>query len=512
MPKYYISPDIGAGTDLNPYIPRASLYGPWSGIRFGNTGLSICRLEAPSSDPLLYDLGDNLDDPLPSGMRNGIQNRFGISLAETKLRRVLAEMLMVGDGGAKWPLLRPSRDGRYRIYLGELVWELPVIAGGTTITESFNKADSDILGPDLTWTELAGDIDVVSNQARSATLGGFVRARAETDLSSDDHYAQAVVGASEETALARPGVITRKDSSTTLTQYEFRAYFDNDTVLIVRLVGGTATTIGGAWAYTLTAGTTYTIKGSVDGSTLKLYMNGVQQGTDITDTQITGNLRCGLVGFKNTSGYVSWDNFEAGDLIIPKTVTDTLSLADATPGISAKLTLIEALGVVEAFPSGTPKAFLSQADTLALAEALGLKASLSLTEVLALADALSVNTGAVQKLVADALALAETLSLKGFVSLTQGLNLSDALGTTARLTVADALALAETVSPKQFKSIADSLALADQVAAAVLVVRLLVLASLAKEGLEMSGAAGPALTLGAISGRGLQLESTMKGG
>ncbi len=133
----------------------------------------------------------------------------------------------------------------------------------------------------------------------------------------------------------------------------------------------------------------------------------------------------------------------------------------------------------------------------------------TVTDALALNDAISV---AVQKLVTDALALAETLSLKGFVSLTQGLNLSDALGTTARLTVADALALAEMVSPKQFKSIADSLAVADQVAAAVLVVRLLVLASLLKEGLEMSGTAGPALTLSAISGRGLQLESTMKGG
>ena len=102
--------------------------------------------------------------------------------------------------------------------------------------------------------------------------------------------------------------------------------------------------------------------------------------------------------------------------------------------------------------------------------------------------------------------------MKGFVSLAQGLNLSDALGTVARLTMADALALVETVSPKQFKSIADSLALADQVAMAVLVVRLLVLASLLKEGLEMSGTAGPALTLSAISGRGLQLESTVKGG
>jgi len=214
--------------------------------------------------------------------------------------------------------------------------------------------------------------------------------------------------------------------------------------------------------------------------------------------------------------------------ITQKTVADALALADAAPGIAVRLAMAEGLGLADALPAGTPKALLGLAEALTLAEAtpgieasllldqaltladvLAVKASLTLAESLDLADAISV---AVQKLVTDALALAQTLSLKGFVSLAQGLNLSDALETTARLTVADALALVSTVSPKQFKSIADSLALADQVATAVLVVRLLVLASLLKEGLAMSGTAGPALTLSAVSGRGLQLESTMKGG
>src|SRR5690606_34435213 len=63
----------------------------------------------------------------------------------------------------------------------------------TTITESFNKADSDTLGPDLMWTETQGDIDVVSNTAWHQTVAGRSVARAESDLSSADHYAQAVV-------------------------------------------------------------------------------------------------------------------------------------------------------------------------------------------------------------------------------------------------------------------------------------------------------------------------------
>src|SRR5680860_930000 len=62
----------------------------------------------------------------------------------------------------------------------------------TTITESFNTADSDILGPDLTWTELGGtDIDIVGNHAEAASTEGY--ARAESALAGADMYGQALV-------------------------------------------------------------------------------------------------------------------------------------------------------------------------------------------------------------------------------------------------------------------------------------------------------------------------------
>ena len=40
-----------------------------------------------------------------------------------------------------------------------------------TITESFNKADSTTLGPDLTWTEIQGNLQVLSNRVRCVSTG-----------------------------------------------------------------------------------------------------------------------------------------------------------------------------------------------------------------------------------------------------------------------------------------------------------------------------------------------------
>src|SRR5215471_9494781 len=44
------------------------------------------------------------------------------------------------------------------------------------LNESFNKADSTTLGPDQTWTEQLGDLQVVSNACRAVSTGGASRA------------------------------------------------------------------------------------------------------------------------------------------------------------------------------------------------------------------------------------------------------------------------------------------------------------------------------------------------
>lgn len=181
----------------------------------------------------------------------------------------------------------------------------------TTITESFNKADSDVLGPDLTWTELAGDIDVVSNRAQSVTVNSAVFARADSDLSSDDHYAQAVMGASADSD-AYGGVFCRAPGTATQTWYTNDSAWGENLSRLVKKVAGADTTLGSV-PRTFTAGTTYTLKVQADGSTVAIYVNDVED-VSVTDTAITGNLRGGLNGYKGGSGHLTWDSFEAADL------------------------------------------------------------------------------------------------------------------------------------------------------------------------------------------------------
>jgi hypothetical protein len=182
----------------------------------------------------------------------------------------------------------------------------------TTITESFNKADSGTLGPDLTWTELNGNIDIVSNKAQSTTLGSFVAARADSDLSGTDQYAQAVVNASEETATAQVGCLCRKTSGATSTFYWADGEFDTNLVRLLKRVSGTNTTLGTS-SKTLTAGTPGTVKVEAVGSAIKAYWNSSQE-VSVTDTSITTGTRCGVRGLKITSGNVTWDDFEAADV------------------------------------------------------------------------------------------------------------------------------------------------------------------------------------------------------
>ena len=180
----------------------------------------------------------------------------------------------------------------------------------TTITESFNKADSDTLGPDLSWTEIAGDADVVSNQYRTTTTANPVYARANSDLSSDDHYAQAVAGANDD-ASHYGGVIFRKDSTATLTFYFTSMAWGEDRSRLYKKVADADTELGFV-SRTFSSGTTYTTKGQADGSTIKALIGGVED-VSVTDTAITGNLRCGLGSYVG-SGYVTFDSFEAADL------------------------------------------------------------------------------------------------------------------------------------------------------------------------------------------------------
>lgn len=192
-----------------------------------------------------------------------------------------------------------------------------VLPHQTTITESFNKADADTLGPDLTWTEVVGDIDVASNQASGQSTTTANEARAESDLSSDDHYAQVdvtVYGVQDNaTVAARYG-------STDRTNYLFIIQnHTSATFRLFKLVAGSATQIASVDDTAPTV--TFTARIKVDGSDIEGLIDGVSKVGPTSDTANTGQTRGGIgMSGLEAAGDVTVDNFEAADLAAGQTV------------------------------------------------------------------------------------------------------------------------------------------------------------------------------------------------
>lgn len=210
----------------------------------------------------------------------------------------------------------------------------------TTITESFNKADSSTLGPDLSWTELIGDLVVSSNLcANTGSTGNYV-ARADSTLSSSNTYAQCAVTTSVQ---VYAGVILRKDNTATDTKYEFYAAWASDNFLIQKRISGTPTSL--ATGGTLTGTTGGTVYGEVTGAnpgTLTLKWDTVQQ-VQTTDSDIDTGTYAGVIIFNDVSSLsVTIDNFEAGDLAADVSAAlsgSASSGAQTTPSVNFTISL-----------------------------------------------------------------------------------------------------------------------------------------------------------------------------
>lgn len=182
----------------------------------------------------------------------------------------------------------------------------------TTITESFDKADADTLGPDLSWgggyDTGASGWNVVSNRAQTVTWGDI--AYALSDLSSDDHYAQVAVHADGGDSI---GAMARCPSTSVHTGYLGFSDHNGGDYLMRKVVADSYTTLGFSFdGYSAPHGEVVRIH--CDGSSISLYVDDVLTVGPITDTEITGNVRCGIWAWN--SGAIL-DDFEAGDLVPP---------------------------------------------------------------------------------------------------------------------------------------------------------------------------------------------------
>lgn len=178
----------------------------------------------------------------------------------------------------------------------------------TSYSESFNTADSDTLGPDLTWSEVIGDLDVVSNRASTSTTG-FAEARAQHDVSSADHYAQVQIYQTSTSGfdnhLAAP---CARFASAARTFYSFAWFYGG--LYLYKTVSGTYTIIGSAVETPAPLPATWRVDCS--GSTIRGLQNGTQK-VSVTDTAITGNTRGGIWAYRASGVQIVVDDFLIDD-------------------------------------------------------------------------------------------------------------------------------------------------------------------------------------------------------
>ena len=327
MPHLYLAPYVGAGTDADPFRPRGSEQAGWSAIdlRADSTVLAGRALMAvPVRDDTIGAYLGDAPDEVSAAIKSAIQSRFGIALAATRLRHIVPELLIAHarEDGTRWRPLRAMWDGMFRIYLGGLWWEARSLSGGSTITESFNKADSDTLGPDLTWTEITGDMDVVGNQLSVSSIV-LSLARAETDLATVNQYAQFVsttftLGNASSIVLI---VLCRMASASAVDFYQYRVILSatiNEHELH-KMVSSTQTQLGSA--DTTDYATNEVLYIEANGSAITGKRNGVVSVGPVTDTAIdgvtVGGKRAGIRAYRGAAantGVIKVDSFEAGDL------------------------------------------------------------------------------------------------------------------------------------------------------------------------------------------------------
>jgi hypothetical protein len=184
----------------------------------------------------------------------------------------------------------------------------------TTITESFpnDTADLDTATEDLDWTETNGTWDVTGGQCRNNSGSGVVAdARAESDLSSDDHYAQVIISQSPSGASRGCGPATRFAAAARTYYFILMEAEATDTIEIWKSAAAVLTSLAGPTGFTESLPDTFRLE--VDGSDLDALANGASIVT-VTDTAITGNTRTGLHGQSGGATKCLYDTFEAADL------------------------------------------------------------------------------------------------------------------------------------------------------------------------------------------------------
>lgn len=183
-------------------------------------------------------------------------------------------------------------------------------------SDAFTGTDGTILPTyDANWvTQAGGDLEIHSNAVANNTTGTAV-ARYHGVTWPNDQYAQATVVAVAGQVQAVTvrnaiggGVVTYYGGGHNLSEYGHTRY------AIWKYSSGVFTNLFAHASQTVTIADV--VKLEIQGTTLKLWVNGTEISTDggITDSGLSSG-EAGLALFHGTASVSLWDTFEGGDFV-----------------------------------------------------------------------------------------------------------------------------------------------------------------------------------------------------
>jgi hypothetical protein len=281
----------------------------------------------------LQKFADDADEQIAVAGRSIMGTFAGRTLANKTIRQTIVDLLRTPEESRWGALSKPSKvRQQYEIWLGpggagrNLFWSQPAIIGpnSKTFVDNFNRTAGDLDGStssdgNFTWDEIDGTTWTTNGTQADFSPGfieTFATAQAAADLDTDDHYSQTVLSG-----------WTRVDSTLVAT-------------VIVRFSGG------GGYSFDVeqnasgfkrvvkrydndapvvqdtTSTTSGTLRLEADGNSLTAKVDGGVALGPSTNTQFTGQLRCGIggyVGLHNGNSF-QFDDYECGDLVavVPK--------------------------------------------------------------------------------------------------------------------------------------------------------------------------------------------------
>ena len=227
------------------------------------------------------------------GAQSGKTKNPKTNQMDTTYHRVIAQGYL-DKYKAQWSDIKPSEWSK---------GETP-LPRATVITDDFDGGNSVNLGQDLSWHDTFGDVQNNTNMAYQPGTQYYGFAIAESNLSTDDMYAQVVFpdgyGADNIHVGARCNFSITQD-------WYMGGYYIYAGHFLEKVVSSSVSSLvtDSDTSDTLPL----TLKIVVDGSDLTLYANGVEK-LSTTDTDLTGQTQGGIGMFN----YYGWgDDFEAGD-------------------------------------------------------------------------------------------------------------------------------------------------------------------------------------------------------